>query len=179
MLVLPKLSVLKFPLYFELASYWGSKHIKLKFWCKRKKPNYISHDTIVGDTQSQSSSPLKKTQTKLYQLSGWGLLRFINSATKMTILLWQNEYQASGLHITGLSYSFLYHSLCTSLVILISHPSSTDVLAVLQGRCHFVMFTGVFFKAPQRITLSTVLQLSLLLSPQRGRWMMIPLAVRV
>lgn len=61
MLALPKLSVIKFPLYYKLASNWGSKHIKLKFCYKNKKPNYPSHDTIVGDIQSQSSSPLRKT----------------------------------------------------------------------------------------------------------------------
>lgn len=136
----------------------------------------------MGEIQSQSSSPLKQTQTKLYQLCSSGLFSMATVYQywhKMTILLGQKEYQTSGLHIAGLSYSFFSHSFCTSLVSMSSHPSSTDVPSVLQGHCHFVMFTGVFFKALQRITPSTVLQLSLLLSPQRGRWMMILLAVRV
>lgn len=73
MLVLPKFSLLKFPLYSELASNWGSKHTKLKFQCKRKKPNYSSHERDPKPV----IFTLKKPQTKLYQLYGWGLLSMV------------------------------------------------------------------------------------------------------
>lgn len=79
MIVPSKLSVLKFPLYFELASNWGSKHIKPKFWCKHKKPNYPSHGTIVGEIQSQSSSPLNKKQNKIVSIVWLGFFRHNNS----------------------------------------------------------------------------------------------------
>lgn len=159
--------------------------MKLKFPWEPRKPNCPSHVIIVGWIQSQPpSSPFVfffffKSASISFAIM-W--LRFIQHGNSLSTVAQKLQHFCGKMNTRSLSYILLIFTL--SFLTSYRHcwlPRSAtwvqQMLPLYFRDIAILLGLRVYLKALQRKTTSTVLHLSLLLSPQRGTWRMIPLAV--